>query len=294
MKVVICIPAYNEEKSIGFVIKDIKEIMDKTKYKYNVLVVDDGSKDNTVNIVKESGAKIVSHSRNFGLAEAFKTEMREALKLKPDVIVHTDADGQYLAEDIPKLIKEVENGYDLVLGNRFKGGIEYMPWVKKTGNKAFSKVISNIIDFKVGDCQTGFRAFTPEIAKLSIISNFTYTQEQIIRAIRENFKIKEIPTRFVKREYGDSRLFSHPIKYAVRAWINILRIYRDYEPLKFFSYAGFMFLIPGFIIGFWLFLRWIIVGSVGRLPSTILASLLIIVGLQIIIFGFLADMNRKY
>lgn len=293
MKVIICIPAYNEEKSIGFVIRDIKEVMDKTNHKYTILLTDDGSKDNTVNIAKESGAKVISHPRNLGLAETFKTEMKEALKLNPDIIVHTDADGQYLAEDIPRLIKEVENGNDLVLGNRFKGGIEYMPWMKRIGNKAFSRAISKIVNFKIGDCQTGFRAFTSEVAKLNIISNFTYTQEQIIRAVREKFKIKEIPTKFIRREYGESRLFSHPLKYATRAWINILRIYRDYEPLKFFSYAGFMFLIPGLIIGSWLFLRWIFLGSVGRLPSTILTSLLIIIGLQIILFGFLADMNRK-
>lgn len=293
MKVIITIPAYNEEKTLGNVIGNIKQVMDKTKYNYKILIVDDGSKDKTKGIAQEAGALVISHPKNFGLAETFKTEMKNALELKPDVIVHTDADGQYLAEDIPRLIKEIEKGNDLVLGNRFRGGIEYMPWLKKKGNRAFSKVISKITGVRVGDCQTGFRAFTPEVAKLNIISNFTYTQEQIIRAVRNKFKIKEIPTRFVRRIDGESRLFSHPFRYAARAWINILRIYRDFEPLKFFGYIGFGLFGMGFLIGLGLVIRYLIVGSVGRIPLTILSMLLIIVGLQIVIFGFLADMNKK-
>jgi hypothetical protein len=107
--------------------------------------------------------------------------MRECLKRNADIIVHTDADGQYSANDVPILIKEVVNGADLVLGSRFKGGIESMPWLKKLGNIAFSKVISKITGFRISDCQTGFRAFTKEVAEQIQITSFhTYTQEQII------------------------------------------------------------------------------------------------------------------
>src|SRR3989338_1820905 len=101
MKVVITIPAYNEEKTIGPVIKDIFSVMKSTRYSFEVLVVNDGSTDNTVLVAKKAGALVVSHSRNMGLASAFRTEVKECLKRNADIIVHTDADGQYLAKDIP-------------------------------------------------------------------------------------------------------------------------------------------------------------------------------------------------
>src|SRR3989338_2039261 len=190
MKVVITIPAYNEERTIGKVISNIKEVMKKTKYSYRILVVDDGSKDKTAEISKKSGAVVYKHPKNYGLAETFKTEMQKCLELNADVIVHIDADGQYLAREIPLLIKEIEKGNELVLGSRFKGKIESMPLIKRLGNKAFSRVISQITKTKITDAQTGFRAFTKEVAKkIKIISNYTYTQEQLIRAVREKFKI---------------------------------------------------------------------------------------------------------
>jgi len=295
MKVLISIPAYNEEKTIAGVIRDIKKVMDKTSYQYKIMIVNDGSKDNTSKIAGEEGALVYDHPRNFGLAETFRTEIEKALQLNFDVFVHTDADGQYLAEDIPRLIKEVENGYDLVLGNRFTGGIEDMPLMKKLGNKAFSRVISHITRFKVGDCQTGFRAFTREVAeKVPITSTFTYTQEQIIRAIKLKYKIKEIPTRFLKRgAKTSSRLMKNPFDYAVKAWINILRIYRDYEPLKFFGWIGFMFLAVGGGVGLWLIYLFITTGAIRRVPTAILSVMFVIMGIQILLFGFLADMQKK-
>lgn len=293
MKVVITIPAYNEQRTIGKVITDIRQVMDRTKYTYQVLVVDDGSRDFTARIAKDAGAVVVSHPINYGLAEAFRTEILNCLKMKADVIVHTDADGQYIASDIPKLLKPIEDGYDLVLGSRFMGRIEYMPWINRLGNKAFSKVISRIVHMRVSDCQTGFRAFTRRVAE-SIVStsSHTYTQEQVIRAVRQKFKIVEVPVYFAKRP-GRSKLIKNPFEYAFRAGVNIMRIYRDYEPLKFFGLIGGLFLLAGFLLGLWLVYLFLSTGIVGHIPSTILTMLLIITGVQIIVFGFLADMNKK-
>ena len=293
MKIVISIPAYNEEKTVGKVIEDIKEVMNSNKYDYNILVIDDGSKDNTREIAKKSGAIVFSHPINQGLAETFRTEMKEALELKPDIIVHTDADGQYLASDIPKLIKPLINGKaDIVLGSRFKGKIESMPLMKRLGNKAFSKVISNVTKTKISDGQTGFRAFTQEVAAIDIKSDHTYTQEQIIRAIREKFRIMEVPVYFAKRK-DKSRLMNNPFEYAIKAWINILRVYRDYEPLKFFGMIGGIFVLGGALLGVWILYTLLKTGLVGGIPRVILSTLFIMTGVQIILFGFLADMNRK-
>jgi len=290
-KIVVTMPAYKEEQTIGYVIRDIKEVLRGKKYNYTILVVDDGSKDKTKEIAEKNGAIVVSHNRNLGLAQAFRTEMKECLKLNADIIVHTDADGQYLAEDIPRLIEQVKGGYDLVLGNRFIGGIESMPVLKQLGNLAFSNTISKIVRYRVGDCQTGFRAFTSEVAKIEIGSDHTYTQEQIIRAVNLGFKIKEIPTYFRKRN-GESRLMKNPFEYAFKAWINILRIYRDYRPLKFFGSIGLFFFLLGVFIGIILVLNFIFTGRVGHLPLTILSIMLVIIGVQIGLFGFLADMKK--
>ena len=173
------------------------------------------------------------------------------------------------------------------------GKIDYMPLLKRWGNKAFSRVISKIVHLKISDCQTGFRAFTKKVAKeIDIISDHTYTQEQIIKAVKQKFKIKEVPIYFAKRD-GKSKLISNPFEYATKAWINILRIYRDYDPLKFFSWFGGIFSSVGLLIGLWLVYLFITTGKIHHVPSAILSMLLVIVGLQIILFGFFADMQRK-
>jgi len=293
MNVVITIPAYNEQKTIGSVISGIKQVMDQHRYNYQVLVVDDGSRDATVKVARDAGAIVVSHPINYGLAETFRTEIKNCLKMDADVIVHIDADGQYLASDIPKLLKPISLGYDLVLGSRFKGKIESMPLLKRLGNIAFSKTISGITHLNVSDCQTGFRAFTRKVAEsISLTSNHTYTQEQVIRAVRQKFRIAEVPVYFAKRP-GKSKLIKNPFEYAFRAWINIMRIYRDYEPLKFFGLIGGLFILVGFLLGLWLVFLFLTTGVVGHMPSTILTMLLIVTGVQIVVFGFLADMNKK-
>ena len=292
MRVVITIPAYNEEKTVGSIIREIKEVMDKTSYNYQILVLDDGSKDKTVEAAKKNGAFVVSNKRNLGLAETFKREMKECLKLKADIIVHTDADGQYPSYYIPEMIEKVEHGYDLVLGSRFgKGSYGGSSIMKKLGNRAFARVFSNLLKTKITDTTTGFRAFSKEVAELPLINTFTYTQEQLIRAGKSKMKIGEIPIKTNKTR--PSKLFRNPFDYAVKAWINIFRIYRDFEPLKFFGRIGLLFILAGFLLGLFILYKIITVGSAGGIPRVILSMLLILVGIQIAFFGFLADMNRK-
>ncbi len=292
MRVVISIPAYNEEKTIGRVIEDIKKIMDHTKYEYKILVIDDGSKDNTSKIAKEKGAIVVSNKRNLGLAETFKREMQECLKLKADIIIHTDADGQYPSKYIPQMIKKIEEGYDLVLGARFGKGAYEGSFMKKLGNVAFARVFSKLLKTKITDTTTGFRVFTPEVANLPLINSFTYTQEQLIRAGKAKMKIGEIPIKTNKTRH--SKLFKNSLDYALKAWINIFRIYRDFEPLKFFGKIGLIIFSFGFLMGLWLLYLFITTLTIkGHVAMAVLSMLLMTMGVQIILFGFLADMVRK-
>lgn len=287
--IIISIPAYNEERDIGPTLAGIKEVMKTTSHHYKILVLDDGSKDQTVKIAQEHGAMVVSHRRNKGLAETFRTEMKECLERKADIIVHTDADGQYDPKQIPALIEKVQQGYDLVLGSRFRGKIQYMPFTKRAGNILFSKVLSSLTKVRITDSTTGFRAFTAELAReIDFINTFTYTQEQIIKAAKQGFKIAEVPVNTKKTR--KSRLFKSPLQYAIKAWINIFRIYRNYEPLQFFGKIGLTFLGIGALLGAWLVYRFFVLGVVGKLPTTVLSALLMLVGVQTILFGFLADM----
>ena len=169
-----------------------------------------------------------------------------------------------------------------------------MPLVKRMGNRAFSRVISKITGLPISDGQTGFRAFTKEVAsRITIISSHTYTQEQIIKAAREKFRIKEVPVYFAKR-HDKSRLISNPFGYAIRAWINIMRIYRDYEPLRFFGIAGSFIFSLGFILGLFLVHVQFFGDGVNRHLGLMMLDILVLsIGFQVIIFGFIADMQRK-
>src|SRR3989344_9502277 len=164
MRVIITIPAYNEERTIGKVINEIKQVMGKTKYNYKIFVLDDGSKDKTVKIAKKYGSIVYSNKKNLGLIETFKVEMKKCTNLGANIIVHTDADGQYMANDIPKLIKKIEEGYDLVIGSRFRLSNKNIPLLKNIGNRAFALVFSNIMKKNITDTTSGFRAFTKDIA----------------------------------------------------------------------------------------------------------------------------------
>jgi len=292
MQIIISIPAFNEEKTLGNVIEEIKLEMIKTNYKYKILVLNDGSTDKTIEVAKQHGAIVYSNSRNKGLAATFKEEMKYCLKEKADIIVHTDADGQYPAEFIPQLIKKIEEGYDLVLGSRFTGEIESMPFIKRLGNIAFAKVFTNLTKTKITDSTTGFRAFTKEVAQeIEYSTNFTYTHEQLIRAARLKFKITEIPIN--TRKTRESRLMKGPFDYAIKAWINLIRIYRDYDPLSFFGKIGITFITIGTLIGIYISYYYLNYGIVGGIPRVMLSAMLILAGIQIIIFGLLADMKTK-
>ena len=292
MKVIIAIPAYNEERTLPKLLAEIKQVLNRHDYDYFILVYNDGSTDKTKEVAEKQGAIVVSHKRNLGLAQTFRDEMSECLKLKAEIIIHTDADGQYHSQHIPELIEKVKSGYDLVLGSRFRGKIRHMPWLKRLGNIAFSYVLSSLTKTKITDSTTGFRGFTAEIAReINYINTFTYTQEQIIKAAKQGFKITEIP--IIARKTRASRLFKSPFQYALKAWINIFRIYRDYEPLLFFGKIGTGLFTAGVLLGCWLVYRFLTFGYVGRKYSIILSLLLILMGIQIVLFGFLADMMKK-
>ncbi|MBT3814210.1 glycosyltransferase family 2 protein [Candidatus Woesearchaeota archaeon] len=291
MKIIITIPAYNEEKTLPKVIAEIRQVMEKTDYDYQIMVLNDGSIDQTKRVAEEAGAIVFSNKRNKGLADTFKHEIKRCLELNADIIVHTDADGQYPAIYIPQLIEKLNKGYDLILGSRFGKGNYSGSLMKNIGNKTFAKVFSGLLKVKLTDTTTGFRAFTREVAELPLINNFTYTQEQLIRAGKEKMKIGEVP--ITTNRTRKSRLFKNPFDYAIKAWINIFRIYRDFEPIRFFGLIGFLSIIFGMLIGVYFVYLHFTSGISGHLGLLFLMLILLVFGVQTILFGFIADMIRK-
>ena len=194
MRLVVTIPAFNEEKTIGKVIREIpKKIPGITEIE--VLVIDDGSTDSTSVISQKFGATVLRNTANRGLAQAFSRGMGKAFEMGADIIVNTDADFQYNQAQIPLLVKPIVDGKaDIVLGSRFRGKIEYMPAHKRLGNHLVSFLMRAITGIPVSDSQTGFRAFSREAAlRINVFSDYTYTQETILEAFDKKLSIMEVP-----------------------------------------------------------------------------------------------------
>jgi glycosyltransferase involved in cell wall biosynthesis len=292
MKIVAIIPAYNEEESIAGVVKGTKKYVDK------VLVINDGSTDSTEKAARRAGAMVYSHPINRGLGPTILDGYREALKMGADIILQTDADGQYLTTETPKLLKPViENQADMSLGSRFAGEIESMPGIKKFGNRMFSRFTSFLAGTKITDAQTGFRAMRRELLENIIpTGRYTYTQEMIIRTSREGYRIIEVPIYFAKREHGESRLISNSFSYGSNALSIMVKTFREYHPLKFFGVPGILFILLGILLGLSLVNVYVSTGTFsGYTASIVLTALLIISGGLLIFMGMLADMmEAKY
>jgi glycosyltransferase involved in cell wall biosynthesis len=214
-------PAYNEEATIAGVIAGIHDALKGEDYK--IAVVADGCRDRTLEYARRAGALVYSKEHK-GLADAFRFEMVKALEFNPDYIVHIDSDGQYNPYEIPSML-EVAEKVDLVLGNRLWHHPLKMPMSKYAFNRLGAFGYSLLLRRAIPDMTTGFRAFNPSIAKLPIISNYTYTQEQVFRASKAGYRIASIPVAFSPR--GDkSRLMSGVGHYLARSVVDFTRFGR--------------------------------------------------------------------
>jgi len=294
MKLVITIPSYNEEITLPKVIQEIPKKISGID-KIEVLVIDDGSTDRTAEIAKKFGATVLKNPKNMGLAFTFSKGLNKALELGADIILNTDADFQYNQTQIPLLLKPIlNNEADIVLGSRFKGWIEDMPFMNKWGNIAMSFMVRTLTGLNVSDAQTGFRAFSRAAAlKINIFSDYTYTQETILEAWEKKLVIAEIPVDFRKR-HGKSRLISNVFIYARRAGFTVLETYLSYKPLSFFLSIGLILALSGLIISIKVLTHFIETGQVSPFtPSAILGSLLLILGFQSVMIGLIAKLIQR-
>ena len=288
--VVVFIPAYNEEESIGDVIKKIKDIYvggEGQDYIVETIVVDDGSRDKTTQAATRAGVKkIVIHPYNRGLGAATRTGLQTAYEMGADIAVKIDADMQNPPEEIKAVIRPIlEDRADCVFGSRLMGGLKYeMPAYRKWGNKFFAWLISKIVGFKWTDATTGLMAFHRRYLEVfNIIKDFNETQQLIIDSWGRHMRLMEISTKFYPRETGGS-FIKFGFKYPAIVLPVIFRMYIHFKPLRFFLTAGFLCIVFGILAGLYLIINQ---GETFFGDATV--SILIIVGVQIIIFGFLAD-----
>jgi len=295
MKLTILIPAYNEEATIKQVIEEIPKSLDSIS-EIEVIVIDDGSTDNTAKIARENGAIVYSSIKNQGLAKAISYGFEKCLEHKADILVILDADSQYDSKEIPLLLKPIiEERADIVLGDRQVKKLDHMSLQKKIGNQMMSKVVSRLAGQKINDGQTGFRAFNKNaLNKLHIFSGYTYTQETLLQAKYKRLKILEIPITFRRRE-DKSRLISNIFTYAFKTVSLLASTIAFYNSFKFFGILSVI--LFGFGLGFSAYLlnHLYTTGVIApHYPLTVLTALFLITGAIAALMSIISSiLNRQ-
>jgi len=288
VKLIVTIPAYNEEANIADVIAEVPRSIVGIRA-VEVLVVDDGSRDGTVEAARAAGAgHIVSHRRNLGLAAAFRTALREAVARGADIIVNTDADNHYDQSRIPDLIQPILRGEaDIAIGSRLLGDLD-MPAANKYGNRLANVIMQRLLRLPDVDVSTGFRAYSREAAlKLNVFSHHTYTHETLINALDQKLAIANVPlpARPVDRP---SRLIQSIPSHIWKAGMVIARSFTFYRPMQVWGTLGMVCVALG-AVPFLRFLYFVTQGAgEGHVQSLLAGSALLFLGVQLCIVGLLA------
>jgi glycosyltransferase involved in cell wall biosynthesis len=288
MKVVVTIPAYNEEENIAAVIHEIPRSIPGVS-RVEVLVLDDGSRDRTADVALAAGADyVVSNGLNRGLAYTFQRAINEALARGADIVVNTDADNHYDQTRIPELIAPILNHEaDIVVGSRVLDGLK-MRWANKQGNRVANFIMQRMLGIPGVDVSSGYRAYSREAAlSLNVLSGHTYTHETLFNALDHRLRIANVPleARHVERP---SRLIRGLLRHVMRAGLVILQSILRYKPLQAYGTLGLVAALAG-TLPFLRFLYFFAQGDgQGHLQSLIAGSVLLFLGIQFIVFGMLA------
>ncbi|MGE0793445.1 MAG: glycosyltransferase family 2 protein [Candidatus Woesearchaeota archaeon] len=296
MKLVINIPCFNEEKTLPLVLKELPKKIEGID-EIEVQIVDDGSKDKTIEVAKKFGCKVIKHRYNKGVGEAFKTGVDEFLKSKGDIFVNIDADNQFNPKDIPRLIKPIlENKADVVSASRFSGIKPVnMPFHKQILNKMIASFVGYFLKYKIKDLTCGYRAYGKEsLFKIHSLDKFTYTQESLISAINHQLKVVFVPVKVKYFKERKSRVVNSVFSYINKSALIILRTVRDTVPLKFFG-------IPSLVVGGVGILCGVIFTTLYLLTQRttqyrtwfFLCIFLTIVGLLMFIFALMSDQMKN-
>ncbi len=291
IKLIIQIPCYNEEASIGTMLQDLPRTLPGVDL-VEWLIIDDGSTDNTVAIARQHGVDhVVRFPKNQGLAAGFMAGLHACLKNGATIIVNTDADNQYDARDIPKLIQPILDGHaEIVIGTRPIQEIEHFSSTKKLLQKLGSKVVRVVSKTSVEDAPSGFRAISRSAAmRLNVFNHYTYTLETIIQAGLKNMAIATVPVR-VNPEARPSRLIKSIPTYIRRSVLTIFRILAIYQPLKTFLYPAGLAAFAATLIGVRFVYLYAIGEGGGNIQSLILCAILFFLSFVLFVAGVLGEL----
>jgi glycosyltransferase involved in cell wall biosynthesis len=297
VKAIIQIPCYNEEATLPQTVRDLPRELPGVD-EIEILVVDDGSRDQTSKVAEELGVDHIVHlKQNQGLAYAFMTGLDAALEAGADIVVNTDADNQYRGEDIERLIQPLLEGEaDITVGDRGVTTLEHFPPIKRHLQRWGSWVVERAAGIEIPDATSGFRAFTREAAmRLTVLSDYTYTLETLIQAGARRMVVAYVPIQ-TNPSTRESRLIRNIPSFLAVSAVTILRFYAMYRPLRLFLSLGALMIASGVALGI-RFLYYFITGpGTGKVQSLILAAIVTIVGFQVCLIGLMADLvrlNRK-
>jgi len=291
MKLIIQIPSFNEETSLGATLAELPRDVPGFDH-VETLVIDDGSTDATGDVARRAGATyLLRLPVHLGLARAFEAGLDAALKLGADVIVNTDADNQYRGADVARLVQPILAGHAaMVIGDRSPSRTKHFGAGKRLLQRIGSWVVRRVSGTRVPDAASGFRAFSRRAAlRLNVFSDFTYTLETIIQAGKKHIPIAHVPVE-TNPERRPSRLFGRVTLYVRRSIATLVRIYALYEPLKVFWRIGAACIAVGGLIGARFLFDYLTGDGAGHVQSLILAAVLLIVGFQTMLIGLLADL----
>jgi glycosyltransferase involved in cell wall biosynthesis len=292
MKLIIQIPCLNEEATLPLTVADLPRELPGFD-PVELLVVDDGSTDRTIEVARECGVDhVVRLTNNKGLAAAFQAGLDACLKLGADVVVNTDADNQYRGADVAKLVEPIVAGSaDMVVGDRQVGGIDHFSPRKKRLQRLGSWVVRRLSGTAITDATSGFRAYNREAAlQLLVVDNYTYTLESLIQAGKMLVAVDEVPIA-TNPKTRESRLFGSYGAYVRRNGPAILRIYARYEPLRVFVSAALVIFVLAICAWLPFLIDWIFKGdSNGHIQSLILGAVLFIAAIQLFALGVIGDL----
>lgn len=291
MKLIIQIPCYNEAETLAIALAELpREVAGFDKVEW--LIINDGSTDETVKVAKECSVDyIVDFKKNQGLAKGFMAGIQECLKQGADVIVNTDADNQYEAKDIPKLVQPIlDHKAEYVIGERPISQTEHFSPMKIILQKLGSWVVRKASNTDIPDAPSGFRAMSKECAlELNVYNNYTYTLETIIQAGQKNIAITSVPIR-TNEDLRPSRLLSSIPSYVKKSVITIIRIFVVYKPFRFFMTIAAILFIMGFLLGVRFLYYYFTGDGSGHMQSVVLAGVLLGMGFQTGLIAFVADL----
>jgi glycosyltransferase involved in cell wall biosynthesis len=246
IQVIVGVPAYNEEIGIGSVVLSAQTFADE------VVVVDDGSTDETSTIARQAGATVIEHETNQGKGSAVRTLMEHAQETTCEALVLIDGDGQHIPDDIPKVVDPVLSGdIDLVIGSRYlEGGSEETPLHRRFGQRVLDFLTIQSSNTEVTDSQSGFRALSPAaIERIGLeADNFSVESEMIDAAAQQDLVVKERPVD-VRYEGVDGQT-QNPVRHGLTVATFMIQLIRDRHPLLFFGLPGIVVTAFGAAYGF--------------------------------------------